>query len=218
MPVVDSRVSHGVLKFTASGGSGVATAFECQITSVAITPNVEDGDSQEVLCGDKVSTAAKTSDTLDFSAISDFASAAGLQAFSWKHRGETVSFEVQFDGTAADKWAGKVTMKALTVGGAVGEQVVVDASLPIVSLTPPTAFGDGLLHTTPPPSKGAAKDGDVFAAEATVTASDATNAAKLAALGYTAATSAAWKTGQRILIGGYAFHWDGTAWAAGAAS
>jgi hypothetical protein len=216
MPIVDSRVSHGVLKFTAKGGT--ATAFECQVTAVSIVPNVEDGDSVETLCGDKASTAAKTSDTLDFTLINDFGNTNGLVAFSWLHRGETVDFEVQFDNVAADKWSGKVVMAALQVGGTVGEQVTVDASLPIVSLTPPSGFGDGTLKTTPPPTKGAAAPGDVFGAEATLSASDSTNAAKLNALGYVAKPSTAWTTGQGISIGGLWFNWTGSAWAAGKAS
>jgi hypothetical protein len=50
----------------------------------------------------------------------------------------------------------------------------------------------------------------------TITASDATNAARLAALGFVASPATAWTTGQQILIGGLAFNWSGAAWAAGA--
>jgi hypothetical protein len=71
---------------------------------------------------------------------------------------------------------------------------------------------------TPPvvPSKGAAAPTNVFPAEPTVTASDSTNAAKLAALGYVANPTTAWTTGQKITIGTFDFNWSGTAWAAGA--
>ncbi|MGG7510909.1 hypothetical protein [Plantibacter sp. YIM 135249] len=66
------------------------------------------------------------------------------------------------------------------------------------------------------PVKGASAPGSVFPTEATVTASDSTNAGKLAALGYVANPTTAWTTGQKITIGGFAFSWTGTAWAAGA--
>lgn len=65
-------------------------------------------------------------------------------------------------------------------------------------------------------TKGSAKNGDVFPAEPTVTASDSTNAAKLAGLGYVASPTTNWTAGQKILVGSYAFNWSGTAWAAGA--
>ena len=50
----------------------------------------------------------------------------------------------------------------------------------------------------------------------TITASDSTNAARLAALGFVASPATAWTTGQQILIGAWAFNWTGAAWAAGA--
>jgi hypothetical protein len=67
-----------------------------------------------------------------------------------------------------------------------------------------------------PPVKSAAKAGDVFPAEATITASDSTNAAKLAGLGYVASPLTAWTTGQKMTVGTFDFNWSGTAWAAGA--
>lgn len=66
------------------------------------------------------------------------------------------------------------------------------------------------------PNKAAASPGTAFPAEATVTASDSTNAAKLAGLGYVASPLTAWTTGQQITIGGFAFNWSSSAWAAGA--
>lgn len=66
------------------------------------------------------------------------------------------------------------------------------------------------------PLKSAAKPGDAFVAEVTVTASDGTNAAKLAGLGFVASPLTAWTTGQKIDVGAYAFNWSGSAWAAGA--
>ena len=57
--------------------------------------------------------------------------------------------------------------------------------------------------------------GAVFPTEPTVTASDVPNAAKLAGLGYVAVPTTAWTTGQKITVNGFAFNWDGAAWAAG---
>lgn len=66
------------------------------------------------------------------------------------------------------------------------------------------------------PLKSAAKNLDVFPAEPTITASDATNAAKLAGLGFVASPLTAWTTGQKMTVGIYDFNWSSTAWAAGA--
>jgi hypothetical protein len=77
---------------------------------------------------------------------------------------------------------------------------------------PPEACDPGPVGVT----RGSASPGDVFPAEATVTASDATNAAKLAGLGYVADPTTPWTTGQKITVGTFDFNWSGTAWAAGA--
>jgi hypothetical protein len=68
------------------------------------------------------------------------------------------------------------------------------------------------------PVKSAAKPGDTFPAEATVTSSDATNAAKLTGLGFVAAPLTAWTAPQKITVGTFDFHWSGTAWTEGAAA
>jgi hypothetical protein len=84
-----------------------------------------------------------------------------------------------------------------------------------------TAYWNGTawaLGNSPGPSKGSAAPGQTFPAEATITASDSTNAAKLTGLGYVAAPQTAWTTGQGVTIGTFLFHWDGAAWAAGAAA
>lgn len=77
----------------------------------------------------------------------------------------------------------------------------------IVAVTISGAVGPDPASSTP---------GTVFPAEATVTAQDATNAAKLAGLGYVANPTTAWTAGQKITVGTYQFNWSGTAWAAGA--
>jgi hypothetical protein len=83
-------------------------------------------------------------------------------------------------------------------------------------LTPSSGPWLKVLVAKNTPIKGAAKPGDVFPAEATVTASDATNAAKLAGLGYVASPTSNWTAGQKITVGTFDFNWSGTAWAAGA--
>jgi hypothetical protein len=76
-------------------------------------------------------------------------------------------------------------------------------------------YANGGWTETAPPSKGAASPGDIFPAEPTITAQDPANAAKLTGLGYVADPQTAWTAGQQIVIGTWAFYWDGTAWVGG---
>jgi hypothetical protein len=62
--------------------------------------------------------------------------------------------------------------------------------------------------------RASASNGDVYT-EVTVTAQDAPNAAKLGPLGYVASPTSNWTTGQKIVVSGFNFNWNGTAWAAG---
>lgn|GEM_PF-562990 len=113
----------------------------------------------------------------------------------WIPEGEVVEVgDLTFD--AGDPTGYEVTIKAYassTINGAV-ERV----------------FNPGLNDIY------AAGPGMVFPSDANITASDSTNAAKLAGLGYVANPTTAWTTGQKMSIGTYDFNWSGTAWAAGA--
>jgi hypothetical protein len=64
--------------------------------------------------------------------------------------------------------------------------------------------------------RAAAAPGNTFESDPDITASDSTNAAKLAGEGFVALPLTAWTTGQQILVGSYAFNWTSSAWAAGA--
>ena len=66
-----------------------------------------------------------------------------------------------------------------------------------------------------PAARAHAAPGDVFPPDPQITASDAPNAAKLAAEGFVAVPATNWTTGQRMFVGPYAFNWNGTAWQAG---
>lgn len=72
------------------------------------------------------------------------------------------------------------------------------------------------LFVPPGPTDGrdAAKPGDSFSDPA-ITASDALNAAKLSGLGFVAVPQTAWLTGEGITVNTFAFHWNGSTWAAG---
>jgi hypothetical protein len=78
------------------------------------------------------------------------------------------------------------------------------------------SYPPDILHAPDDAVPGAIYNGLWFP---TITAQDATNAGRLAALGFTAVPTSAWTTGQSIRIGGrsgFQFNWTGAAWAAGA--
>jgi hypothetical protein len=227
MTVIVSRVKGGKITFTASSGASANTAsdFSCQFTSAKITPGDTGSDTADgsyVLCGDLIPTTAADGgfgDKLDFTVVSDHNVATGLIAFSWAHRGEVVAFSYTPNlnpdeaGATAQTFSGTVVMQPLEVGGDVQGDLRISGSLKITGLTPPTAYGTGYA-----PGKQYASPGTKYAAEPTVTASDQSNADKLAGLTYRAVPQTAWLTGQKITVGTYDFHWTGTKWAPGAAT
>lgn len=213
---VQSRVRKGILRLEDTSGAEAFLDFSCVPTAVSIEPgSSEAGDSVEVLCGDQITdTSAAKSATLNLTAIQDFTDASGLQAYSWKNDGETVKFEWLPNGetdTTQSLWRGTVLVNALTVGGEVGQRLDTSATWAIKSLQLPPAFGSTWYIGGP--SKAAATPGDVFPADATVTAfGDLTTA------GYVANPQTAWTSGQKITVGTVIAHWSGTAWADGPAA
>ena len=106
-------------------------------------------------------------------------------------------------------WSGTARLVAwAVVDSGINETTEINLELNVI--------GDVVRNPVAPAVKAQAAPGTMFPAEATVTAEDAPNAAKLAALGYVAVPVSAWTYGQKITIGLYDFHWSGTAWASGA--
>lgn len=86
-----------------------------------------------------------------------------------------------------------------------------------------TALAPPPLAQTPAlvwPQPATAKVGDVFTGAVfdSITAEDATNAGRLAGLGFLASPLTPWTTSQSITVNGFEFNWTGSAWAAGAHS
>ncbi|QNJ55949.1 major tail protein [Microbacterium phage Rasputia] len=84
--------------------------------------------------------------------------------------------------------------------------LLVDTALaPPPSSCEPRIIGDAVEWQAAP--------GNVFPANAAITASDTANAAKLAGLGYIPNPRAPWEPTEKITIGTFEFKWTGTAWA-----
>lgn len=227
--VLVSKVKGGLLELTALvGGAGAGTALDyaCQVTSASIEPGTDTGtttDKTYTLCDAEIPTSGGSSgngysDKLNFTVVSDHNVANGIIAFSWAHRGEPVLWKFipaknpDEAGAAATTWQGVATCQPLTVGGEVRGDLRISGSWDILSLTPPAAFGTGY-----PPAADTAYPGATYT-DKRITASDAANATTLNNLAeYIAIPKTAWKPTEKITIGGFAFHWTGTAWKEGAA-
>jgi hypothetical protein len=76
-------------------------------------------------------------------------------------------------------------------------------------------FWNGTAWAPGNAARNSAAPGTTFPADSHITASDSTNAAKLAGEGFKANPTSNWTTGQKITIGTFDFNWTGSAWAAG---
>lgn len=195
----------GTLKI---GPSGNQIDISCQINNARIAADKSQDDPKTKLCGTVTPGKITYEYSLSGNMDTDTTDAAGIFAYSQDHAGQQVAFEFVPSTAGITAASGTLIVDPLDFG-ADEYGAPLDSDFEWSVLGQPT-------YTYGGPSKGAASPGSVFPAEATVTASDATNAAKLSGLGYVASPTTAWSTGQKITVGAFDFNWSGTAWAAGA--
>jgi hypothetical protein len=118
---VISKVRNGTLTLDVGG-----TPFEasCQPTNVRIVPpeQPDAGDAAEVLCGDPLpDEEGEDFGQLAMAVVQDFDVAAGLIAWSWAHKGETVQFTWDPSNAANGlRMTGTVMVWPIEIGGDVG--------------------------------------------------------------------------------------------------
>lgn len=191
------------------GPVGSVIDISCQINNARIATEKDQDDSRTKLCGTvtpgKVTYTYNLSGNMD----TDTETAAGIFAFSQLNAGTIQDFTFTPHTATGTTATGQLMIDPLDFGAdEFGAPLDSDFEWSLVG-APSYTYGTGV-------DKGAASPGDVFPAEPTVTAQDATNAGKLTALGYVASPTTAWTTGQKITVGTFDFNWSGTAWAAGA--
>jgi hypothetical protein len=196
--------------------------WSCQTTagSLNATADTTTSDVPATFCepGETIPTPAKSSYELAVTFLQDPNVSTGLNRFLFENDTAESYFMLGLNGANPPMAIGRVRLSSATIGGEARTTLTADITLPC-SRKPDIEFGDAttsVIITGGDAVKGAAKPGDVFPAEPTVTASDSTNAAKLGPLGYVANPTTAWTTGQKITVGTYIFNWSGSAWAAGA--
>ncbi|GIG64259.1 hypothetical protein [Phytomonospora endophytica] len=136
MSITKSRVKKGKLTFT--GTDGVEVDFSCQPTNVTIgTDYDESGDTVEVLCGDTDVPEVTTSRKLKVTAIQDFDSPEGFQAFLLANEGRVVEFEWLPNADGGPTFSGTVQCRVGDIGGDVASSLTSDLELPISRWDPP---------------------------------------------------------------------------------
>jgi hypothetical protein len=244
------NITNGVVAFyekPAGGGTlDLTTGALCvcdQVSNANISASPNTTDVPATFCSPSSTRNVASSFTLNVDGIQDWGRDDGSNSFSeflYTHdSGQVIAVLLPESGKTV-KAVAEVSVAAGDFLGAAGETLTFTGAFPASTLDiydnagnvlKNGATGDttakipvtGVPNCGPAtPTKGAAGPGDVFPAEATISAEDATNAAKLAGLGYVANPTTAWATGESITIGtggtAYEFSWDGAKWAAGAAT
>ena len=239
------NITNGVVAFyekPAGGGTlDLTTGALCvcdQVSNANVSASPNTTDVPATFCSPSSTRNVASSFTLNVDGIQDWGRDDGSPSFSeflYTHdSGQVVAVLLPESGKSVRAVA-EVSVAAGDFLGAAGETLTFSGAFPASSLDlydkdgnvlKSGASGDttakiavtGVPNCGPPPVKGAAAPGDVFAAELTITASDSPNAAKLAALGFIANPTTDWTLGQKITVGTWDFHYDSGAWAAGAAS
>lgn len=128
MPLVDSRLGPGTLKFNAT------TDVSFQTANARLTPDVSEEDGTPTLAEPEPPPQATVSWALAGTVIQDFtAGAEGFVNWAADHSLEEVPFEfVPQSGTPELKYTGTVLVYPVEIGGDAGVQITTDFEFPIV--------------------------------------------------------------------------------------
>ena len=137
-----------VVKFgpgTFSLGATPGTDFSCQVQSMGINTDKDEGDTITVLCGDQIPGGVTYTYTLAGTVLQDIATANGLVQYTWENEGTTVDFEFVPSTTATTAISGQVRIDPLSIGtsdGSFGDNLTSDFEFPCAGkpdVTWPTA-------------------------------------------------------------------------------
>jgi hypothetical protein len=134
---------------------GTATPFDasCQLANGVVAWDKDKDDDIRVLCGDTVPGATTYTSTFSGTFLQDLADEAGLVAYTWEHKGESLPFEYVPNTAAGATVTGTITVDPLDVGsdGDYGEVMEADFEWDLV--------GEPLL-AWPPVVPGAVSDAE----------------------------------------------------------
>lgn len=119
------------------GVTGSLQDISAQVTSVAVVPAVDEGDSLATLDGGQILGEDTESASLTATVVQDIA-AGGFTEWTWTHAGQEVPFE--FIPTAGRTITGVVKVRRAQVGGDVQQKNTTDIEWPCVGM--PTLGND----------------------------------------------------------------------------
>lgn len=131
MAVSPTRFGPGLFKL----GTAPGTDYSCQVQSLALTVNKDEGDTIQTLCGDSVPGSLTYDYSLEGTVLQDLAIAAGLAKYTWTNKGLAVPFEFTPTTAAITKVAGTVVVDPISIGtsdGAVGDILTSDIDWAVV--------------------------------------------------------------------------------------
>jgi hypothetical protein len=200
--------SPGIVKF-ANDAAGLTTApeFQCQVTSVALTPAAQTEALAATLCRAESDLAKPSKWTLDLEILQDWTDPAGVSFYLYDADGLTKFFSVSYSGTVAPIATGECSIVSAAFLGAASGPLAGTASLPCIgkpAITKPTgtAVATGATAGTPGTwTPGGSRPPNNMTEMSALTASPAT----------------AWTTGQYVAALGEEYYWNGTDWALGRA-
>lgn len=134
MPVEVVKTGPGTI---ALGETGTETDFSAQVTSIVLTPEVDEGDDVTTLSGEIVPGEDQESYTLSGTLFQDLRE-SGIVAYSWANKGTVVPFTFTPNTDAAASFTGEIKVRALAVGGDVDANATSDFEWPCVGVPVPT--------------------------------------------------------------------------------
>jgi hypothetical protein len=102
-------------------GTAPGTDYSCQVQSMGLVVNKDEGDPITTLCGDGVPGSIGYDYTLDGTVLQDLAASSGLIEYTWTNKGQTVPFEFVPATSAATEVAGNLIVDPLPIGTSDGE-------------------------------------------------------------------------------------------------
>lgn len=200
----------GIVKFAAdqSGLASATPTFECQVTSVALTPAAQTDTLAATMCRGESDVAKPSKWTLDLEILQDWVVPDGVSFFLYDHDAEQMWFSVSYTTSAPPVAEGECSIVSAAFLGAASGPLAGTASLPCIgkpAISKPTAtaVATGASAGTPGSfTPGGSREPYTMAEMDAVTASPAT----------------AWTTGQYVDALGAEFYWNGTDWSLGRAA
>lgn len=138
------RYGPGTMKL---GPPGTAKEYGCQVQSLGVNVNKDEGDTVTVLCGDIVPGSIAYTYSLAGTILQDINTTGGIVEYSWTNAGKSVAFE--YTPTTATPAGAKVTgfiimdpLPIATSDGSVGDVLTSDFEWSCTA-KPTVAFGTG---------------------------------------------------------------------------